>query len=271
VPVAAEVGALGAADGGVLGDADVGAVDAIGAADAAAVPARAGVPLDVVVVDLQAASVASRANAVNTGATLMIGSYPGDVLRPYGRSTASKSVKSLDKRVRLPGLQAAVAHSLTVNPTATGTPDAISVRAQKAQKVARISAGAIFVVFGGVALTLRGKTESGQSYFHPSDQVAMTLLGVLAAVAILWFTRPRLIADRSGIRVRNLLGWIEVPWEIVAAVRFDRGSPWAAIDLQDDDVISVMAIQAADKDYAVDAVRKLRAMLSQSRETVAAE
>jgi hypothetical protein len=159
----------------------------------------------------------------------------------------------------------------TVNPTAPGTPDVISARAQKAQKVAYISAGTIFVVFGAVALTLRGKTESGQSYFHPADQVAMTLLGVLAAVAILWFTRPRLVADRSGVRVRNLMGWIEVPWEIISAVRFDRGSPWVAIDLQDDDVISVMAIQAADKDYAVNAVRGLRAMLAQSRETVSAE
>jgi hypothetical protein len=169
------------------------------------------------------------------------------------------------------GSQVAVAHSVTVNPTVPGTPDAVAARGQKAQKVAYIAAVAIVVVFAAVALTLRGKTDSGKSYFHPEDQIAMTLLGLLAAVAILWFTRPRLEADRTGIRVRNLLGWIDVPWEIVTAVRFDRGSPWVAIDLQDDDVISVMAIQAADKEYAVAAVRGLRALLAESRAVAGVE
>jgi Bacterial PH domain len=144
-------------------------------------------------------------------------------------------------------------------------PRTVSARGQKAQRVAYISAAAIVLVFTGVAMTLRGKTESGKSFFHPEDQIAMIILGFLAAIAVLWFTRPRVIADASGLRVRNLLGWIEVPWEIVTAVRFDRGSPWVAIDLRDDDVISVMAVQATDKEYAVSAVRGLRALFAESQ------
>jgi hypothetical protein len=144
-------------------------------------------------------------------------------------------------------------------------PGPVVARAQKAQRVAYITAGAIVVVFTGVAFTLRGRTESGRSYFHAEDQIAMIILGLLAAVAILWFTRPRVIADEHGLKVRNLLGWVEVPWEVVSAVRFDRGSPWVAVDLRDDDVISVMAVQAADKEYAVAAVRGLRALLAASR------
>jgi PH (Pleckstrin Homology) domain-containing protein len=163
--------------------------------------------------------------------------------------------------------QVTVADSVTVNPT---VPPIVTARAQKTQRVAYISAVAIVLVFGAVALTLRGKTDSGQSYFHAEDQIAMTFLGFLAAVAILWFTRPRLIANADGVRVRNLLGWIEIPWAIVSAVRFDRGSPWVAIDLKDDDVISVMAIQAADKEYAVTAVRGLRALLAASQSEDAA-
>lgn len=148
----------------------------------------------------------------------------------------------------------------------TAAPQTVLARGQKAQRVAYIASAAIIVVFVAVAFTLRGRTESGKSYFHVEDQIAMILLGLVCAVAVLWFTRPRIIADRSGVRVRNLLGWVEVPWEIVSAVRFDRGSPWVAIDLMDDDVISVMAVQAADKDYAVAAVRGLRALLAQSRQ-----
>jgi hypothetical protein len=149
----------------------------------------------------------------------------------------------------------------------TTAPGTVSARGQKAQKVAYISASAIILVFTLVAITLHGKTDSGKSYFHGEDQVAMILLGLMCAAAIFWFTRPRIVADRGGIRVRNLLGWVEVPWEIVTAVRFDRGSPWVAIDLRDDDVISVMAIQATDKDYAVNAVRGLRSLLAESRES----
>ncbi len=164
-------------------------------------------------------------------------------------------------------------------PAASPLPDAAAVlpsvpttvvaQAQKARRIAYIAAGAVVLVFVAVAFTLHGKTESGKSVFHTEDQIAMIILGLACAVGILWFTRPRLVADAAGLRVRNLLGWIDVPWEMVASVRFDRGSPWVSLELRDDDLIAVMAIQAADKEYAVAAVRSLRTMLAASR-TVAA-
>jgi len=70
--------------------------------------------------------------------------------------------------------------------------------------------------------------------------------------------RPRLLRER----VRPGRGDLYQD----AAVRFDRGSPWVALDLYDDDVISVMAVQAADKEYALDTVRTLRRLLAASRE-----
>lgn len=148
---------------------------------------------------------------------------------------------------------------------AVAIPETLVAYAHKARKIARMSATLIFVVFAAVAFTLRGKTESGKSFFHTEDQLAMTLLGLLAAAGVLMFTRPRLVANRDGVRVRNLLGWIEIPWEVVTAVRFDRGSPWVTLNLADDDLITVMAVQAADKDYAITTVRTLRAMLSAHR------
>jgi hypothetical protein len=148
-------------------------------------------------------------------------------------------------------------------------PRTIDTQARKAKKVAYWAAGAIVVVFTGIAFTLRGRTDSGTSEFHPEDQAAMIILGLLAAAAVLIFTRPRIIADTHGVRVRNLLGWKYFPWAVITAVRFDRGSPWVALDLQDDDVVSVMAVQAADKEYAVDTVRALRALLAASREQAA--
>ncbi len=47
---------------------------------------------------------------------------------------------------------------------------------------------------------------------------------------------------------------------MVRAVRFDRNSPWAQLELHDDEQVSIHALQAADKEYAVDGVRTLRAL-----------
>lgn len=146
------------------------------------------------------------------------------------------------------------------------SPASVSARPQKLRKVAYIGAGAIVIVFVVIAALLTGKTDSGKSLFRPEDQVAMVLLGLIVAGGVLLFTRPLVIADASGIRVRNLGGWRQpLSWDDVAAVRFDRGSPWVTLDLPNDDVINVMAVQANDKEYAVQAVRSLRALLAASR------
>jgi len=164
--------------------------------------------------------------------------------------------------------QERMAHSVAVTDSALAGASAVTVdaRARKAQKVARISAAGVVIVFTAVAFTLHGKTDSGRSEFHIEDQIAMVLLGLVAAAGILMFTRPRIIADRDGVRVRNLLAWKYFSWDMIAAVRFDRGSPWVALDLHDDDVISVMAVQAADKEYAVETVRTLRRLLAASEQ-----
>src|SRR4029078_8482177 len=79
---------------------------------------------------------------------------------------------------------------------------------------------------------------------------------------ILMFTRPRIEADGRGIRVRNLIGGYDLPGGGVRWGQFRRGAPRATLELQDDDLVSLMAVQAADKAYAVATVRALRALLA---------
>ncbi len=76
------------------------------------------------------------------------------------------------------------------------------------------------------------------------------------------FTRPRVAADARGIRIRNVFGSYDLPWDVVRSIEFRRGSPWASLELENDDVVAIMAVQATDKDYAVAAVRGLRALLA---------
>jgi Bacterial PH domain len=51
----------------------------------------------------------------------------------------------------------------------------------------------------------------------------------------------------------------------VAGVRLDDGSPWASLDLQDDDTVALLAVQANDGLYAVETVLELRRLLAISR------
>lgn len=138
----------------------------------------------------------------------------------------------------------------------------VNARPVRTTRVAWVLAVLVVIVFSAVATTLRGPTDSGKSVFQTGDQVAMIGLGILAALGILLFTRPRVSADADRIRIRNVIGSYELPWDVVRSVEFRRGSPWASLELENDDVVAVMAVQAADKAYAVAVVRGLRALLA---------
>jgi hypothetical protein len=101
--------------------------------------------------------------------------------------------------------------------------------------------------------------------FRTSDQVAIALLGVVIAGAVLMFARPRLRIGAAGVSVRNLFGYKLIPWPDVVDVSFPRGARWARVDLPDDEYIPVMAIQAVDKERAVDAMDRVRELLDRYR------
>lgn len=134
----------------------------------------------------------------------------------------------------------------------------VTVRPRRIRLVCWVSAATLLVVFSLVATSLTGGTGNGYGTFQRGDQLAMIGLGVFGALGILLFTRPRVVADARGVRVRNVIGSHELPWEVVRGVRFDRGAPWASLELYDDDLLPMVALQAADKERAVEGVRALR-------------
>jgi hypothetical protein len=126
-------------------------------------------------------------------------------------------------------------------------------------------AAAVVVGVMVVVGVLLKSTATGVVNFRTSDQVAMIGLGVLMGAGILLLGRARVDADADGIRVRNILGRHELPWSAVRAVRFDRSSAWATLLLENDDELSVLAVQAGDKERAVRAVEGLRALHAAAR------
>jgi hypothetical protein len=141
----------------------------------------------------------------------------------------------------------------------------VTARPQRARFIAYVLAFVVVVVFTLIAFGLHGKTGDGPGYFQRGDQAAMIGLGLCAAAGILLMTRPRVEADEQGVRVRNIIGSYDLPWDVVRGVTFGRGAPWLTLDLHDDERVAVMAVQMSDKDYAVKAARGLRALHTASR------
>jgi hypothetical protein len=140
----------------------------------------------------------------------------------------------------------------------------VDVRPRRLLLVCRAAGAVLLAVFGVVAYLLPRGSAGGEQ-FGVADQVAFFLIGVLLSAVVLQFTRVRVVADERGVRVRNYVGEKFVPWQVVAGVRMDDGSSWASLDLQDDDTIALLAVQANDGARAVDAVIALRALLAGSR------
>lgn len=142
----------------------------------------------------------------------------------------------------------------------------VVLRPRRLLRTAWTVAAVIFAVFAGIGALLR-TAPPGQAQFQLADQVAITVLGALGAGAILLFTRFRVVADTSGLRVRNVLGERRLPWAVVRAVRLDEHASWATLDLQDDEELPLLAVQSHDGAQAREAVERLQALLraSQSR------
>lgn len=126
-------------------------------------------------------------------------------------------------------------------------------------------AAAFLIAAAHITVGLLLKIKSSGVIFQTADQVAIGALGLVIASAVLLFARPRLRGGAAGLSVRNLLGYKLVPWSDVVDVSFPLGSRWARIDLPDDEYIPLMAIQAVDKDRAVDAMDAVRALLARYR------
>lgn len=148
--------------------------------------------------------------------------------------------------------------------------NALVYRPRRLLLVCRLAAVAVLATFAVLALLLPSGSADGQQ-FQVADQVAFFGIGVLLAGVLLQFTRVRVAADESGVRVRNYVGEKFVPWQVVARVRLDESSPWASLDLHDDDTIALLAVQANDGARAVDAVVELRRLLSSSRGSASSE
>lgn len=143
-------------------------------------------------------------------------------------------------------------------PVASG--DAVPARLViRPRKIAILGAIAATVVLGTM-IVLGLLLQSDGIELRAVDKIGFMSVGVAGAAAIMLVARPRIVADAEGMAVRNVLGESVLPWPVVHRIVFPRGAHWAQAVLADDDLISLLAIQAMDQQRAVDALTAIRAM-----------
>jgi hypothetical protein len=147
--------------------------------------------------------------------------------------------------------------------------ETVRVRPVRLRRLCAGLAALIMVVFAFVALVLRS-SDTGAT-FGLADQVSVFGIGVAVAAGILVLARPSVEADEHELRVRNVVGRHVLPWTAVRAVLFRDNRPWAAVELHDDEEVPLMAVQAADGDRTVAAVRALRELHRRAAEQVSAD
>jgi hypothetical protein len=124
---------------------------------------------------------------------------------------------------------------------------------------------AVLIIAAHVSVGALLKISSTGVIFQTADQVAIALLGFVIAGVVLLFARPRLRVGAAGMAVRNLLTYRVIPWSDIVGVSFPSGARWARVDLPDDEYVPILAIQAVDKERAVDAMDRVRELLERYR------
>jgi hypothetical protein len=153
-------------------------------------------------------------------------------------------------------------------PTTAGHDDPaaedMTVRPRRIRQISLGAAAVILAINVYAGLTLSGTTSNGGKLF-PTDRWAVIGVGVFFTGLALLPWRLRVQADVERVRVRNLLGDVTVPWQVVERVRFDRKALWASLDLINGDVVPLLGAQVFDHADAVAAVRRLRTLLAAAR------
>ncbi len=136
-------------------------------------------------------------------------------------------------------------------------PDVVSARPVKTALIANISAAVVLAAFVVIAIVM--PSDNAGATFGWKDQLFTAVIGVIVAGGLHLPARPRLRADREGVRMRSFVGnWRTVPWAAIVRVEFPNNVRFARVVLAGDETLALYAVQRADGERAVETMRGLR-------------
>lgn len=101
----------------------------------------------------------------------------------------------------------------------------------------------------------------------PGERVSFVFTAALMASVLILLSRPKVVADETGVTVVNLTTTRRLEWAQILRVNLRPGDPWVFLDLNDGTSLPVLGIQpGVAKARAIGDARALRA-LAESRGT----
>ncbi|MDX3754906.1 PH domain-containing protein [Streptomyces mirabilis] len=112
---------------------------------------------------------------------------------------------------------------------------------------------AIFVVIATVAMLLE--------QLSPGEKLSFVFIGALLFGVLLMLSRPKVVADETGVTVVNITSRRHLEWAEILQVNLRPGDPWVFLNLSDGTSLPVLGIQPGiAKQRAIQDARALRAL-----------
>ncbi|MFI6090029.1 PH domain-containing protein [Streptomyces sp. NPDC051218] len=129
----------------------------------------------------------------------------------------------------------------------------VTFRPSRTRAVLLTAGAAILVVLTVIALLIPG--------LSPGERLSFIFTGVLLLGVLMLLSRPKVVADESGVTVVNIATSRRLAWAEIVQVNLRPGDPWVFLNLSDGTSLPVMGIQPGiAKQRAISDARSLRAL-----------
>ncbi|MFC4472052.1 PH domain-containing protein [Streptomyces xiangluensis] len=129
----------------------------------------------------------------------------------------------------------------------------VTFRPGRTRAVLLTAGAAIFVVITTVAMLLEK--------LSPGERLSFVFTGALLFGVLVLLSRPKVVADESGVTVVNIASRRHLAWAEILQVNLRPGDPWVFLNLSDGTSLPALGIQPGiAKQQAIRDARTLRAL-----------
>ncbi|MEW1926576.1 PH domain-containing protein [Streptomyces sp. NPDC088360] len=129
----------------------------------------------------------------------------------------------------------------------------VTFRPSRTRAVLLTAGAAIFVVLTVISLLIPG--------LSPGERTSFIFTGALLFGVLMLLSRPKVVADESGVTVVNIATSRRLAWAEIVQVNLRPGDPWVFLNLTDGTSLPAMGIQPGiAKQRAISDARALRAL-----------
>ncbi|MEU8957100.1 PH domain-containing protein [Streptomyces sp. NPDC048518] len=129
----------------------------------------------------------------------------------------------------------------------------VTFRPTRTRAVLLTAGVAIFVVITAIAFLL--------PVLSPGERASFVFTGALLFAVLALLSRPKVVADESGVTVVNIATSRRLEWAEIVQVNLRPGDPWVFLNLSDGTSLPALGIQPGiAKQQAIADARALRAL-----------